>query len=92
MFSRQYWGKPALPWTRANAAANGALHQQGVLVTRGDAIENLARATDIVFDKTGTLTTGALRLIGVVPLATGELKRSRDECLVLAARPGRADG
>ena len=67
------------------AAATGALHQQGVLVTRGDAIENLARATDFVFDKTGTLTTGALRLIGVVPLGTGELKRSRDECLVLAA-------
>jgi len=69
----------------ALAAATGALHQQGVLVTRGDAIENLARATDFVFDKTGTLTTGALRLIGVVPLGTGELKRSRDECLVLAA-------
>jgi len=69
----------------AIAAATGALHEHGVLITRGDAIENLARATDFVFDKTGTLTTGAMRLTGVIPLATDGCRRSPDECLALAA-------
>jgi Cu2+-exporting ATPase len=36
----------------------GSLSRLGVLVTRGHAIETLARATDFVFDKTGTLTEG----------------------------------
>ena len=69
----------------ALAAATGALHAHGVLVTRGDAIENLARATHFVFDKTGTLTTGDMRLVGVIPLAPGRNQRTRDECLALAA-------
>ena len=43
----------------ALGAAGGSLHARGVLVTRGNAIEGLATATDIVFDKTGTLTTAA---------------------------------
>lgn len=34
----------------------------GLLVTRGYAIETLARARHFVFDKTGTLTTGAMRV------------------------------
>ena len=42
----------------ALTVATGALSRQGVLVTRGHAIEALARATHIVFDKTGTLTEG----------------------------------
>lgn len=40
----------------------GALAKDGLLVTRGHAIETLARATHFVFDKTGTLTTGHMRL------------------------------
>jgi Cu2+-exporting ATPase len=69
----------------AIAAATGALHEHGVLITRGDAVENLARATDFVFDKTGTLTGGAMRLTGIIPLGTGTRKRTPDECLALAA-------
>lgn len=42
----------------------GALAKDGLLVTRGHAIETLARATHFVFDKTGTLTTGCMRLNG----------------------------
>jgi Cu2+-exporting ATPase len=71
----------------ALAAATGTLHAHGVLITRGDALESLAHATDFVFDKTGTLTTGEMRLVGVIPLALavhpGE--PGRDECLALAA-------
>jgi Cu2+-exporting ATPase len=69
----------------ALAAATGALHAQGVLVTRADALENLAQASHIVFDKTGTLTSGVMRLAGVTPLASGGRARSSDECLALAA-------
>ena len=41
---------------------SGALSRLGVLVTRGHAIETLARADHFVFDKTGTLTFGRLTL------------------------------
>ncbi|HSF48540.1 MAG TPA: heavy metal translocating P-type ATPase metal-binding domain-containing protein, partial [Burkholderiales bacterium] len=49
----------------ALAAATGSLARRGVLITRGHALETLARATHFVFDKTGTLTEGKLKLIGV---------------------------
>ncbi|HET7359796.1 MAG TPA: heavy metal translocating P-type ATPase, partial [Rhodanobacteraceae bacterium] len=39
----------------ALAAAHGALARIGVLALRDDALDRLARATDVVFDKTGTL-------------------------------------
>jgi Cu2+-exporting ATPase len=65
----------------ALAAATGALHRLGVLVTRGTAVEALAQATHVVFDKTGTLTSGRLSLVGVIPLGA----RGRDDCLALAA-------
>lgn len=39
----------------ALAAAHGGLARLGVLSTSADALDVLARATDIVFDKTGTL-------------------------------------
>lgn len=42
----------------ALTVSTGALAQQGLLVTRGHAIETLARADHWVFDKTGTLTQG----------------------------------
>jgi len=48
--------------------ATGALARRGVLVTRGHAIETLARATDFVFDKTGTLTEGRPALVETLPL------------------------
>lgn len=59
----------------------GALAKDGLLVTRGHAIETLARATHFVFDKTGTLTTGRMHLVDVLPTA-GE---SREACLAMAA-------
>ncbi|HDP90387.1 MAG TPA: heavy metal translocating P-type ATPase [Thioalkalivibrio sp.] len=55
----------ALATPVAITAATGALMREGLLTTRGDALETLARATDIVFDKTGTLTEGRLSLVGV---------------------------
>ncbi len=45
-----------------------ALARLGVLVTRGYAIETLAKANHFVFDKTGTLTHGRMTLEEVLPL------------------------
>ncbi|MCX7179480.1 MAG: heavy metal translocating P-type ATPase, partial [Proteobacteria bacterium] len=53
----------------ALAVATGAMSRLGVMVTRGHAIEVLARAEHFVFDKTGTLTQGRLMLIETLPLA-----------------------
>ena len=43
----------------ALAAANGALARMGVLPVGADALDRLARVTDVVFDKTGTLSDAA---------------------------------
>ena len=59
----------------------GALAKDGLLVTRGYAIETLARATHFVFDKTGTLTTGFMRLRELS--VQGSVGQS--ECLAIAA-------
>jgi len=59
----------------------GAMAKDGLLVTRGHAIETLARATHFVFDKTGTLTTGHMHLVDVFPVAGA----SREKCLAMAA-------
>jgi P-type Cu2+ transporter len=50
-------------------AAAGGLARRGVLFSRLDAIEVLARTRCWFFDKTGTLTEGRLQLRAVVPLA-----------------------
>lgn len=42
----------------AFAAAGSHLVKRGVLLTRGHALEALAKVTHVVFDKTGTLTEG----------------------------------
>ena len=52
----------------ALAAAHGALARVGLLALRPDALDTLARATDIVFDKTGTLSDGRPALAGVAVL------------------------
>ncbi|WP_228720783.1 heavy metal translocating P-type ATPase [Nitrogeniibacter mangrovi] len=49
----------------ALTVASDAMARIGVLVTRGHAIETLAKADTFMFDKTGTLTVGALQLVGV---------------------------
>ncbi len=53
----------------ALSAAAGALTRQGVVITRPDALETLARVTHVVFDKTGTLTCGRIALLGTWPAA-----------------------
>jgi len=65
----------------ALTVAAGALARDGLLVTRGHAIETLARATHFVFDKTGTLTSGRMRLKETVALADFD----RERCLQIAA-------
>ncbi|HRQ47259.1 MAG TPA: heavy metal translocating P-type ATPase [Rhodocyclaceae bacterium] len=52
----------------ALTVATDSLARMGVLVTRGHAIETLARANRFVFDKTGTLTLGEMRVDAVVVL------------------------
>jgi P-type Cu2+ transporter len=64
----------------ALASGTARLLREGLLVTRPDAIESLARATHFVFDKTGTLTKGDMRLSAVTPLA--DLPGAR--CLAIA--------
>jgi Cu2+-exporting ATPase len=66
--------------------ATGSLARCGVLITRGHAIETLARATDFVFDKTGTLTEG--RPVLVETLATGNLAAADAVCLAAAIEQG----
>ncbi|MCF8197236.1 MAG: heavy metal translocating P-type ATPase [Sulfuritalea sp.] len=57
----------------ALTVATGALAAQGVLVTRGHAIEALAHVDRFIFDKTGTLTAGRMQLVELIPLgADGE--------------------
>jgi len=47
----------------AMAFATGTLGRHGVVAARGNALETLARVTDVVLDKTGTLTAGRPRLV-----------------------------
>ncbi len=70
----------------ALTVAAGALARDGLLVTRGHAVETLARATHFVFDKTGTLTAGKLRLEEMLLLGDA----GREQCLRLAAALERA--
>ena len=63
------------------AAATADLARRGVLVTRTDAFEPLARATHALWDKTGTLTRGLVRVEQVEPLRDG---KGADECFALA--------
>jgi len=65
----------------ALTVATERMGRLGLLVTRGHAIEALARADLFAFDKTGTLTEGRLRLADIQ--AIGDT--SPDEVLALAA-------
>jgi P-type Cu2+ transporter len=47
----------------AMTKATSGLTQIGLLTTRGQALEGLARATHFIFDKTGTLTKGHLQVL-----------------------------
>lgn len=65
----------------ALAAANGALARMGVLPVGADALDRLARVTDIVFDKTGTLSEATPALASVSTFDTV----GRDDALRIAA-------
>jgi Cu2+-exporting ATPase len=65
----------------AFAAAGSHLVKRGVLLTRGHALEVLAKVTHVVFDKTGTLSEGRPVLLKTVALA----HLDADECLRIAA-------
>ena len=65
----------------ALAAAGSHLLARGVLVTRGHALETLARVDHVVFDKTGTLTYGKPVLQATYPLAEWDAQ----QCLRVAA-------
>lgn len=65
----------------ALTAATGQLTKEGMLTTRGHALETLARVNHFIFDKTGTLTEGKLTLAKVVTFAEVDEERA----LLLAA-------
>jgi len=65
----------------AFAAAGSHLIKRGVLLTRGHALETLARVTHVVFDKTGTLTAGKPELVATHTY--GDMDEG--QCLRLAA-------
>jgi len=71
----------ALATPAALAAAAGLLARRGIVLTRSDALETLAKVTHVVFDKTGTLTEGRVRLTACA-IAAG---RKRDSAVALAA-------
>ena len=65
----------------ALTAATGNLTEQGVLTTRGHALETLANIKHIIFDKTGTLTHGKPKLTTLQTLSD----LSKEDCINLAA-------
>lgn len=65
----------------AFAAAGSHLVGRGVLLTRGHALESLAKVDHVVFDKTGTLTIGKPVLINTIAYAN----LTTAECLKIAA-------
>ncbi len=73
----------------ALAAATTRLARTGLIVTRGRALETLARADRVVFDKTGTLTFGQPALRELRLLRVGA---SRERCLAIAAALERYSG
>ena len=72
----------------ALAAAHGALARIGLLALRPDALDSLARATDIVFDKTGTLSDGR-PVLATVEVFDG---LEREQALRIAAALERDSG
>lgn len=65
----------------ALTAATGRLSRLGMLITRGHALETLAKVTHVIFDKTGTLTLGRPVLLETIVLG----KASAAECRSIAS-------
>jgi len=64
----------------AIASSSRALLEQGVLLTRGAALEIVSSIDTVVFDKTGTLTTGLPSIAGI---SINPDRQEHDEELVL---------
>ncbi len=62
----------------ALAAGTNRLAGDGLLVTRADAVETLARVNHMVFDKTGTLTEGRLSVVETQVLDSLTKSRARE--------------
>ena len=71
----------ALAVPAAQALATTRLAREGLLITRADTLEKIARATDIIFDKTGTVTTGHVTIDSIQLLAALD----RPQVLAIAA-------
>ena len=67
------------------AAASQRLLNEGILLTRGDALKALSRIDSVVFDKTGTLTSGFPRVNGVT-LNPKRCEFTQDQVLEIAGR------
>ncbi|MDD5240351.1 MAG: heavy metal translocating P-type ATPase [Sulfuricella sp.] len=65
----------------AFAAAGSHLLRHGILLTRGHALETMAKVNHVVFDKTGTLTYGKPVLRRIVTFT----ELGEPQCLMLAA-------
>ena len=72
----------ALATPAAFAAAGSRLSQLRLLVTDGNAIETLSRATTAVFDKTGTLTMGMPRITSLFVIDNAWTEK---DCRLMAA-------
>ncbi|MDH3614980.1 MAG: heavy metal translocating P-type ATPase [Gammaproteobacteria bacterium] len=72
----------ALATPAAFAAAGSRLSQLRLLVTNGNAIEALSRATIVIFDKTGTLTRGLPQITSVMVL---DESMTEYDCRLIAA-------
>ena len=73
----------------ALAAATTRLARLGLLVTRADAIERLARADTVIFDKTGTLTGTSTGVVDV-KLLSPRFTRGRSSPMAAALERGSA--
>jgi len=69
----------------ALAAATTRLARLGLLVTRADAVERLARADTVIFDKTGTLTGTSSGVTRVKLLNQSGAQVSQEQALAMAA-------
>jgi len=72
----------ALATPVAITTTTGVLSRIGLLLTRGQAVEDLAQARVVCFDKTGTLTVGRPQWVGTQALVPGS---SDHELIAMAA-------
>jgi len=67
----------------AYTAAMSALFGQGIIITKGTALETLATVDRVIFDKTGTLTQGAMTISHVTLFGSQERQNIMDIAISL---------